>query len=73
MSSRKVFIWLAATSGFLGIGMMFGQAIGNSTDNTPLWIGGGLVILGAVLLGMAISAKEFQPEKQPDKDKKDPK
>ena len=58
MNKAKMYIWLAAASGFTGIGMLLGYTLGNATENTPLWVGAMLIILGAVLAGMAISSRQ---------------
>lgn len=58
MNKRKSYILLAVASGFTGIGMMLGYSLGDSASNTPLWLGALLLLLGAVLLGMAISSVE---------------
>lgn len=58
MGRRRLFIYLAAAAGYIGIGMLLGFALGDQMNNTPLWIGIILVLAGAVLLGMSISARE---------------
>ncbi len=56
MSKKKIFSLLATASLYTGIGMIFGYLLSEGPNNTPLWVGGALVILGAVLLGMYISS-----------------
>lgn len=56
MARRRLFLYLAAAAGYIGIGMIFGYLIGKGTANTPLWIGSILIVIGAILLGMGISA-----------------
>ena len=56
MNKAKLFLSLAAASGFTGLGMVLGYTLGEGIKNTPLWVGGLLIFLGAVMLGMFISA-----------------
>lgn len=56
MKKGKLFKYLAAASGYTGIGMVLGYVLSDQVSNTPLWVGGLLVMLGAILLGMTISA-----------------
>lgn len=62
MAKRKLFLYLASAGGYIGIGMLLGYALGDHTTNTGLWLGILLVILGAVLLGMFISARSEPSE-----------
>lgn len=62
MARKRLFYYLAAASGYLGIGMLLGYALSDQTTNTPLWVGIVLTLLGAILLGMGISART-EPEK----------
>lgn len=63
MKSAKLFLQLAQLSGYLGFGMVVGANLSEGTSSTPLWIGGILIVLGAILLGMHISARQFtEPE-----------
>lgn len=57
MSKRRLFIYLAAATGYIGIGMLLGYSFGERTINTALWIGILLVLISAVLIGMYISAR----------------
>lgn len=57
MSKRSLFLLLASASGFIGIGLLLGYALSDQATNTPLWIGVILTLLGAILLGMFISAR----------------
>ncbi len=56
MTRKNMYTWVAAVAGLIGIGIILGYGLGNRTSNTALWIGGILVLVGAVMLGMAISA-----------------
>ncbi len=58
MTRKNIYTWVAAGAGLIGIGIILGYGLGNKTSNTALWIGGILVLLGAVMLGMAISARK---------------
>ena len=58
MSKKKVFAGVAAVAEFVGIGMIFGYLLGEGTNNVAVWVGGILVFLGAIALGMAISAQD---------------
>lgn len=58
MRRRRLFLWLAAAAGYVGLGMLLGYLLGDKTNNNPLWIGGLLVLCAAVLLGMFISAQD---------------
>jgi peptidoglycan/LPS O-acetylase OafA/YrhL len=57
MHKRQLFMWLAAASGYIGLGMVLAYTMTDKTTNTPAWIGGVLVLLGSVLLGMFISSQ----------------
>jgi drug/metabolite transporter (DMT)-like permease len=57
MTRRKVFILLASAAGYIGIGMLLAYGFTNHDNNTPLWLGALLVVAGALLLGMYISAR----------------
>jgi peptidoglycan/LPS O-acetylase OafA/YrhL len=57
MAKRRVFLNLAAAAGYIGLGMLLGYTFSDKTTNTGLWLGSLLVVLGAVLLGMYISAR----------------
>jgi drug/metabolite transporter (DMT)-like permease len=61
MNRRSLFTWLAAASGYTGIGMLLGYSFGDKANNTPLWLGALLVLLGALLLGMYVSSREGSP------------
>lgn len=62
MSRRKVFIWLAAASGYTGIGMLLGYSFSDKTSNTAMWLGLLLILLAAIVLGMYISARAEKPQ-----------
>jgi ABC-type Mn2+/Zn2+ transport system permease subunit len=64
MHRRQLFMWLAAASGYIGLGMVLAYTMTDKTTNIPAWVGGVLVLLGAVLLGMFISSR---PEVKEDK------
>lgn len=49
---------LSAATSLVGIGMLLGYSLANGTSKTPLWVGGILILLGAVTLGMTISSRE---------------
>lgn len=57
MTKRRLFIWVAAAGGYIGFGMILGYLLSDQANNTPLWVGGILLLLGAVLLGMFISSR----------------
>jgi F0F1-type ATP synthase assembly protein I len=57
MSKRRLFLFLASAAGYIGLGMLLGYVLSDQTTNTPLWIGIVLTLLGAILLGMFISAR----------------
>ncbi len=56
MSRNKLFAWVAVLAESVGFGMIFGYILGNGDNNTALWVAGILIFLGAISLGMAISA-----------------
>ena len=56
MEKRKLFKYLAAASGYTGLGLILGYVLSDQATNTPLWIGVVLTLLGAILLGMFISS-----------------
>ena len=58
MQRAKLFIWLAAISGYTGIGMVLGWLASDQVDMTPLWIGIVMIFLGSVLTGMYISSRQ---------------
>jgi F0F1-type ATP synthase assembly protein I len=58
MARRKLFRYLAAAAGYIGIGLILGYVLSDQTTNTPLWVGIVLTLLGAILLGMFISARD---------------
>jgi drug/metabolite transporter (DMT)-like permease len=60
MTRKILYTWASAITGLIGVGMLLGYGLGNRTSNTALWIGGILVIVGAILVGMAISAHKEQ-------------
>ena len=62
MNLKKLYQYLAAASGLIGLGMLLGHGIGNGTSTTPQWVGGILILLAAVLVGMSISTGK--PAKQ---------
>lgn len=57
MNKVKIYTNLAGIAGLIGIGMMLGHSLSQGTSNTPLWIGGILILLSAVLIGMSISSR----------------
>lgn len=61
MSKGKLFKYLAAASGYIGIGLLLGYMLSDKLNDNPLWFGGLLTLLGAILLGMAISSKDAKP------------
>lgn len=54
MNKLNIYRWLAVISLFIGVGMVLGYSLGKNGSNSPMWIGGILVFLGAVLFGMAV-------------------
>lgn len=57
MTQRRLFFWLSAAAGYIGLGMLLGYAFSDQTKNTSLWLGIVLVLASALLLGMFISAR----------------
>ncbi len=57
MNAFKLYINLSIISISVGIGMLLGANLADGGSNTPYWVGGILVLGGAVLLGMAISSR----------------
>lgn len=58
MKKNKLYSALSAATSFVGIGMLLGYSLSNGTSKTPLWVGGFLILLGAVTLGMTISSRD---------------
>lgn len=58
MEKRRLFKYLAAASGYTGLGLILGYVLSDQATNTPLWIGVVLAFFGAVLIGMFISSTE---------------
>jgi drug/metabolite transporter (DMT)-like permease len=56
MQKRQLFMWLAAASGYIGIGMVLAYTMTDKVKNAPAWLGAVLVLLGSILLGMYISS-----------------
>lgn len=61
MNKSTIYAWISAVSGFIGIGMILGANLANGTSDTPLWIGGILILLAAIILGMAITSRADRP------------
>lgn len=59
MNKKKLYSSLSAIATLIGVGMLLGYSFANGTSNTPLWVGGILILLGAVTLGMMISSREI--------------
>ncbi|MGI9027894.1 MAG: hypothetical protein ACR2FM_03605 [Candidatus Saccharimonadales bacterium] len=57
MNNKRLYSALSAATSLIGIGMLLGYSLANGTSKTPLWIGGLLILLGAVTLGMTISSR----------------
>ncbi len=64
MNQYKLYLALAQAAGYIGAGSLLGANLSKDGSNTAFWIGGILVLLGAILLGMSISAKS-EKDKQP--------
>ncbi|MGI9027303.1 MAG: hypothetical protein ACR2FM_00435 [Candidatus Saccharimonadales bacterium] len=58
MNKKKLYSVLSAATSLIGIGMLLGYSLANGTSNTPLWVGGLLILLGAITLGMTITSRE---------------
>ena len=58
MAKRKLFLYLAAASGYIGLGLILGYLLSDQTTNNPLWVGVVLTFFGAILMGMFISAHD---------------
>ncbi len=58
MKKKKLYTVLSAITSLVGIGMLLGYSLANGTTKTPLWVGGVLILLGAVTFGMTISSRE---------------
>ena len=58
MNTVKLYRYLASVAGLIGVGMILGYSLGQGTTNTPVWIGGILILLAAVVLGMSLSTNK---------------
>jgi type IV secretory pathway VirB2 component (pilin) len=58
MKKKKLYSVLSAATSLVGIGMLLGYSLANGTSKTPLWVGGILILLGAVTFGMTISSRD---------------
>lgn len=58
MNKKKLYSVLSAATSLIGIGMLLGYSLANGTSKNPLWIGGLLILLGAITLGMTISSRD---------------
>jgi hypothetical protein len=58
MKKKKLYSVLSAATSLVGIGMLLGYSLANGTSKNPLWIGGVLILLGAITFGMTISSRE---------------
>ena len=66
MNAFKLYLNLSLVSINVGLGMFLGANLADGTSNTPYWIGGILVLGGAVLLGMAISTRNSSTNTKPE-------
>lgn len=57
MNMFKLYISMAQLSGYIGLGVVLGAMLGDTSSNTPFWVGGILVFTGAILLGMSITSR----------------
>lgn len=58
MKKKKLYSVLSAATSLVGVGMLLGYSLANGTSKTPLWVGGILILAGAVTLGMTISSRD---------------
>lgn len=66
MEKKKLFKTTSFIAALVGVGMILGHNLSTGTSNNGLWVGGLLVLLAAVLFGMAISSPT-KKEKAEDK------
>ncbi len=59
MKKGRLFKYLAAASGYTGIGLLLGYMLSDKLNDNPLWFGAPLLLLGAILLGMSISSRDI--------------
>ncbi len=57
MNTIKLYKWSAVVALSVGLGMILGYYMGREGSNTPAWIGGVLIFLGAIAMGMSISTR----------------
>ena len=57
MNKAKLYGWLSAIAGLIGVGMLLGYSLAEGTSSVPVWVGGILIFLASVMLGMTISLK----------------
>ena len=62
MEKPRLYKLLTLATGFIGLGMLLGNAIGNGTSSLPTWIGGLLILGAAVLFGMSVAAPKDSKE-----------
>lgn len=58
MNKKKLYSLVSGAITLVGIGMLLGYSLAKGTSKNPLWIGGILIVVGAVILGMSISARQ---------------
>lgn len=56
---------LGSAAALIGLGMILGYNLSEGTSNTPIWIGGLLILLAAVLVGMSLSTPKPQAPSNP--------
>lgn len=54
MKKVTIYNWLATVAVSVGAGVLLGNSLYKEGSNTPLWVGGILVFLAAIIFGMAV-------------------
>lgn len=57
MKKVSLYNWLATVAVSVGAGVLLGNSLYKEGSSTPLWIGGILVFLAAIIFGMAVGMK----------------
>ncbi len=58
MTKNKLFGMISFGFILVGIGTLLGSSLSNGDSTNPVWIGIGLIIFGAVVLGMYLSTRK---------------
>jgi len=62
MDKKKFYKNTAYVSALVGVGMILGHNLSNGATNNGLWVGGILILLGAVMFGMSVSSPQKSNE-----------